>query len=298
MKHASLFTGIGGFDLASEWVGWDNVFQVENDKFCQKVLTKNFPHVKKYKDIKEFDGTKYRGIIDIISGGDPCQPSSIAGLGKGTKDNRFLWPEMYRIIQEICPPWIINENVSGSIAIGILDIKITNMESTGYTCQTYSIPAESVGALHQRGRVWLIAHNPNFITNSRKSCEVQKSGKKERLQKRDNLQLTGKPVNLWACDSNADSKRFKEQYITSKPKTFSEGLSRYFGFCANAHGNIPENIIKSGIVRMLNGLPKGMDYADRNKRIKALGNAIVPQVAYEFFNAINNINSTEINSFT
>ena len=103
MKHASLFSGIGGFDLAAQRMEWENIFQVEKDEFCQKVLTKNFPHVKRYGDIKQFDGTPYRGSIDIITGGFPCQPYSSAGKRKGNKDDRHLWPEMLRVVSEIQP---------------------------------------------------------------------------------------------------------------------------------------------------------------------------------------------------
>jgi DNA (cytosine-5)-methyltransferase 1 len=102
-RHGSLFSGIGGFDLAAEWAGFENIFQVEIDPFCQKVLQKNFPKTQKYGDIKKFDGTKFRGKIDIISGGFPCQPFSCAGKRKGTEDDRHLWPEMLRIIDEIKP---------------------------------------------------------------------------------------------------------------------------------------------------------------------------------------------------
>src|SRR5574343_371934 len=100
MKHGSLFSGIGGFDLAAEWVGWTNIFQVENDKFCNKILEKNFPNVKRYGDIKEFNAAEYRGAVDIISGGFPCQGFSVAGKQRGAADHRFLWPEMLRVIQE------------------------------------------------------------------------------------------------------------------------------------------------------------------------------------------------------
>src|SRR5688572_707622 len=107
MRHASLFSGIGGFDLAAQWMGWENVFQVEIDKFCQKVLEKNFPNVKRYGDIKEFKGGDYRGTIDVLSGGFPCQPFSSAGERLGTEDHRHLWPENFRIVREVQPPNIV-----------------------------------------------------------------------------------------------------------------------------------------------------------------------------------------------
>src|SRR5690349_5351598 len=101
MRHASLFSGIGGFDLAAQWMGWENVFQVEIDEFCKKVLAKNFPNAKRYGDIKQFDGTEWAGKIDILSGGFPCQPYSAAGKRLGKEDARHLWPEMLRVVGEV-----------------------------------------------------------------------------------------------------------------------------------------------------------------------------------------------------
>ena len=193
----SLFAGIGGFELAATWAGITPIWSNEIDPFCCKVLRKNFDHEIIQKDIRKIQKNDLEPI-DIICGGDPCQPNSYAGLGKGTADHRFLWPEKFRIIRAIQPSWVVNENVSGSITNGVLDLKIDDLESEGYTCQAYCIPTESVGALHQRERVWLIAHNPNGT-------------------------------------------RCRQQYITNN---------------------------------------------QRNKRIKALGNAIVAQVAYEIFKAI------------
>ena len=118
MTHASLFSGIGGFDLAARNCGIQNVFQVEINEFCRKVLLKNFPETKKYRDIKEFNGTEYYGTIDIISGGFPCQPFSVAGNQRGQEDNRYLWPEMLRVISEIKPAYVVGENVFGIIQFG------------------------------------------------------------------------------------------------------------------------------------------------------------------------------------
>ena len=169
MTHASLFTGIGGFDLAAEWTGIENVFQVENDKFCQKVLEKNFPNVKRYLDIKDFDGTEYKNRIDIISGGFPCQPFSQAGKRKGNKDERALFPEMLRIIREVKPKWIVGENVSGILSIHdgeYFEEILTSLENEGYKVQSFIIPASAVNAPHRRDRVWIIA-NSNNSTSAR-----------------------------------------------------------------------------------------------------------------------------------
>lgn len=117
MRHGSLFSGIGGFDLAAQWMGWQNIFQVENNPFCRRVLSYHFPDTTLIGDIKEMKGEKYHGTIDIISAGFPCQPFSLAGKRKGRGDYRYLWPETLRIITEIRPRWIVLENVAGLLSI-------------------------------------------------------------------------------------------------------------------------------------------------------------------------------------
>src|ERR1043165_5795152 len=144
MRHASLFSGIGGFDLAAQWMGWENVFQVEKDAFCHKVLEKNFPHTKRYGDIKEFDGTTYRGTIDILTGGFPCQPFSIAGKRLGTDDPRHLWPQMLRVIHEVRPTYVVGENVFGIINWSngmVFEMVCADLEAKGYEVTSFILPA-------------------------------------------------------------------------------------------------------------------------------------------------------------
>lgn len=162
MTHGSLFSGIGGFDLAAQRAGLKNLFQVEIDGFCQKVLQKNFPKVQKYGDIKEFDGTKYKGRVDIISGGFPCQPFSIAGKRKGASDDRYLWDEMFRVIREIKPRWIVGENVANLWNMG-LENMLSQVEGQGYEVETFIIPACAVNAPHRRDRIWITAYLKNSI---------------------------------------------------------------------------------------------------------------------------------------
>lgn len=291
MKHGSLFSGIGGFDLAAEWMGWENVFHCEWNDFGQKILKYYWPNAKSYGDITKTDFSIHRGGIDILTGGDPCQPHSVAGLGKGVSDDRFLWPEMFRAARECCCAWIVNENVSGSISNGVLDLKINNLESIGYSCQPYSIPVEAVGGLHQRERIWLVAYNADFDRNNKASRQVQRTKEGQGLEKkRDQVYQFREPVDLRPCDTNTNGERFKECDFSKVAGIQQEGVSGYFGFGSNAHGNFTGDEIKSAIIRMLNGLPEGLDYTDRNKRIKALGNSIAPQVAYEIFKAIESIN--------
>lgn len=161
MTHASLFSGIGGFDLAAEWMGWQNVFNCEIDSFCRKVLAYHFPEAKQYEDVKTTDFTIYRGRIDVLTGGFPCQPFSLAGKRKGADDNRYLWPEMLRAIREIKPRWVVGENVFGIVnwSDGMVFEQVqSDLENEGYEVQPYIIPACAVDAPHRRDRVWFVAH--------------------------------------------------------------------------------------------------------------------------------------------
>ena len=163
LKHLDLFSGIGGFSLGLEATGgFETVAFCDIDKYSKKVLKKQWPNVKQYEDIKELNYGRLKtdgiGPIDIITGGYPCQPFSIAGRKKGEEDPRHLWPEYFRLIKELRPSWVIGENVSGHIKLG-LDTVLENLESEGYSARTFSISASSVGAKHQRERVWIVANS-------------------------------------------------------------------------------------------------------------------------------------------
>ena len=169
LKHLDLFSGIGGFSLGLESAGLvETVAFCDFDKYCQQVLNKNFPGVPVYGDVKElnYDKLKADGInqIDIITGGYPCQPFSVAGRKKGEQDPRHVWPEMFRLIKELRPTWVIGENVGGHIKLG-LDTVLENLESEGYSARTFSISASSVGANHKRERVWIVG----YATNNRRN---------------------------------------------------------------------------------------------------------------------------------
>jgi len=163
LQHLDLFSGIGGFSLALEKAELAETRAFcDIDKFCQKVLKKHWEHVPIYSDIKELNYEKLKadGInkIDIITGGYPCQPFSIAGRKKGEEDPRHLWPEYFRLVKELRPTWVIGENVSGHIKQG-LDTVLEDLESEGYSTRTFSISASSVGANHKRERVWVLANS-------------------------------------------------------------------------------------------------------------------------------------------
>src|SRR5580692_2225513 len=161
MRHGSLFSGIGGFDLAAEWMGWENVFQCENEEFCQRVLRFYWPNAKLYGDVRKFDATVFRGAIDVLSGGFPCQPFSVAGKRKGTDEDRYLWPEMCRIINEVRPRWVVGENVLGLLnwRRGMVFEQVqADLEASGYEVWPYILPAAGIGAPHKRDRIWILAH--------------------------------------------------------------------------------------------------------------------------------------------
>ena len=163
LRHLDLFSGIGGFSLGMEATGgFETVAFCEIEEFPRKVLQKHWPHVKKYKDIKEltYDKIKEDGLghIDIITCGYPCQPFSNAGKKQGEKDPRHLWPDCFRLIKECRPSWVCGENVSGHIKLG-LDSVLSDLESEGYRTRTFSISASSVGANHKRERVWILAYS-------------------------------------------------------------------------------------------------------------------------------------------
>lgn len=170
MRHGSLFSGIGGFDLAAEWMGWENVFHCEINKFCQKILNQYWPKAKLYEDIKSTDFSGWRGTIDIISGGFPCQPFSVAGKRRGKNDDRFLWPEMLRAIREVRPLWIVGENTP-SIKGMVLDQILDELEAENYKAEAFDIPAGAVGSDQYRYRTWIVAY-----------ADLQRCGAKKKEQ--------------------------------------------------------------------------------------------------------------------
>jgi DNA (cytosine-5)-methyltransferase 1 len=179
MKVLDLFSGIGGFSLGLKRAGMHTVAFCEIDKFCQKVLSKHWPDVPIYDDIKTLTSERLEqdGIepIDVICGGFPCQPFSVAGQKKGTADNRDLWPEMFRLIKECQPTWVIGENVAGFVNME-LERTALDLESEGYEVQPLVIPACAIGAPHRRDRVWIIAYsNSQDVERQREiSCRTQK----------------------------------------------------------------------------------------------------------------------------
>lgn len=185
ITHASLFSGIGGAEIAADWAGWQNLFHCEINPFCRRVLEYHYPNSKSYDNITETDFTPWRGKVTVLTGGFPCQPFSLAGRRKGADDDRYLWPQMLRAIREIQPAWVVGENVNGirsmvqsreeaEMASGGMLFRENHLirarerfafeevcgslEREGYFVQAFVIPACAVGAPHRRDRVWFVAH--------------------------------------------------------------------------------------------------------------------------------------------
>jgi len=240
MTHGSLFSGIGGFDLAAEWMGWQNIFQVEIEEYCQRLLAQNFPNVERHRDIREFDGKQYAGRIDIISGGFPCQPFSQAGKRQGKDDPRHLWPQMLRIISEIEPRWVLGENVSGIFSWSgglVFDEIQSDLADIGYETIPVRIPAVAVGAPHRRDRWWFIAHSKS----ARKFGRVGDIREEERGQGGTLLQRThgtnsGFSSNTKSTRTGEDNRRIRKEF---GGRSRGEGANKKESTAGDGHASDP-----------------------------------------------------------
>lgn len=267
LTHGSLFSGIGGFDLAAELAGFENLFHCEYNTFGKQVLEYHFPNSDSYGDITTTDFTKYRGQITVLTGGFPCQPFSVAGKRQGADDNRYLWPEMLRAIREIKPTWVIGENVVGIASMVqpsqevevasqtslfgesdhkrvraeqeyVIETICADLEREGYSVQPLIIPACAIGAPHRRDRVWFLAR---LIENSNGiRCD-------DRNEEQPEIGQFGKPIardNDGVCReervSNSDSadagfenlQQERENRVCESESTPNSTSERQSGRCA------------------------------------------------------------------
>lgn len=295
LRHGSLFSGIGGFDLAATWMGWRNVFYCEKDRFCRRILNYYWPEAKAYGDIKKFDATIYRGAIDVVSGGFPCQPFSAAGRRQGTADDRYLWPEMLRVIGEVQPGWVVGENVLGLLnwRRGMAFEKVqTDLEASGYEVRPFILPAAGVGAPHLRYRIWFVAYARRESGHRRQSAEA------ERLDHRTDARWEETPNfigGLCPEESFADTdshQRFERWLHQAKSKE----TTGFFGACNawdpwNSWQNVPTQPPICGRNDGVSARLDGVTFSEwRRRSIAGYGNAIVPQVALEIFRAIEESN--------
>ena len=317
MRHGSLFSGIGGFDLAAHWLGWKNIFNVEIDPFCRKVLKAHFPFAEQFTDIRKFQGRRYYGSIDIISGGFPCQPFSLAGQRRGGEDDRYLWPEMLRVINEVRPTWVVGENVAGILSLvqpGVpVDLAIQthfaeegqeiitehefiveticqDIERIGYSLQPFLIPACGAGAPHLRNRVWFIAHSQSAHDRRVAGTMGEQDTAKQKIIWPGIDRKAGSTV-AECIDSNTDSQGLERAASKILPPTADgqspriDPLPTWSGWPA-----------QSPVCRRDDGVSQSLGNISfstwRKESIRAFGNAIVPQVAFQIFLHIQEIEAS------
>jgi DNA (cytosine-5)-methyltransferase 1 len=283
MTHASLFSGIGGFDLAAEWMGWNNLFHCEWNPFGQKVLKHHFPNSISYNDITKTDFTIHEGSVDILTGGFPCQPYSTAGKRLGKQDERHLFPEMLRCIKEVKPRWVVGENVRGLVSWGggmVFNEVCDDLEREGYEVQSFLIPAAGVNAPHQRQRIWFVAYANDKGRNTRFGEVQSKNGKISEWN--DNAEFSNTDIKYLITNSKSIGQEYALENRELEGRRLRQSNERNFW------DSFPS---KSPLCGGDDGLPRELDCITfskwRQESIKAYGNAIVPQVAFEIFKAIN-----------
>ena len=288
MTHGSLFSGIGGFDLAARWMGWENVFHVERDPFCRQVLAHQFPESQSFDDVKAFDATPFRGRLRVLSGGFPCQPFSAAGKRAGTSDDRYLWPEMFRIIREARPTYVVAENVRGLISWNegmVLDTVCADLEGEGYEVCPVVLPAASVNnAPHRRDRIWIVAH-AHDQRGAGGPRQVQ--GTHGEVPQRDDH---AQPCYAGPADAtNANGEQLESRHKQGTPTGTTYAKERTQPL--DGPRGWEEFPTVAPICGGNDGLPQRLDGITfpkwRRESIKAYGNAIVPQVAFQIFQALN-----------
>jgi DNA (cytosine-5)-methyltransferase 1 len=307
--HLDLFSGIGGFALACRWNNIQTVGFVEYEDYPRRVLSKQFPGVPLYGDIHDFDATPFRGV-DLLTGGFPCPPFSVAGKQRGKEDDRYLWPEMLRVIVEAQPCWVLAENVAGLINME-LDTVCADLEAEDYATGTVMVPACAKNALHRRDRCWIIAkriHDAHSNSNATQASnerqhewpEDSDRGFSDQLESRSDVAHSDsiRPQGEWGEDHS------EGWQIKDGPTGLCNGARS----CSKTEGSI----LESNLGRRTDGLPEGLDFPrrwgdgtweegvprvtmerkNRTHRLKALGNAIVPQIAYELIRCMKEIDES------
>lgn len=276
--HLDLFSGIGGFALAAGWAGYRTVGFCEVEDYPRRILSKRFSGVPIHGDIREFDGSAYRGVT-LITGGYPCQPFSQAGKRQGAADDRHLWPEMLRVVKQARPAWVLAENVAGHITMG-LDEVLADLEGEGYAARAVVVPACAVDAPHRRDRVWIVANDLAHSGSGRRQSGELQAGRNE-------PGLCGTDV----ADTDSEQRRMRHtvrqdaEDAGQSPRSTQHGQGQLVSRLGGAVDGLSSGLDmprrwsdgswEDGVPRVTVGAK------NRTQRLKALGNAIVPQVAYE-----------------
>ena len=325
MTHGELFAGIGGFGLAAHWAGIDTLWANEIDPFAAKVLRKNFPNTTIYeKDIREIT-KETTPSVDIISGGFPCQPFSQAGRRKGTDDNRYLWPEMLRVIRELQPTYVIGENVAGLLSMEngeTLKRILSDLENEGYNNEVFLIPACAKGAWHRRDRLWIISHVSDTDNARERTSRSRDNKNREKKDKgwKEQPQFESGRYSQDATNTDNTGLSDRDKQRGGSQASDGEGLDsisrrgtspdapnphsrhqRQIGLhsgkteqCSrsteSSMGGVADGV-SSRVDRYWDNEPEGVPRVakgvkNRVGRLKGLGNAIVPAMAYEIFKTI------------
>ena len=322
LRVLDLFSGIGGFSLGLERTGgFETAAFCEYEDFPRKVLAKHWPDVPCFPDVRELKGQDIDGPIDVICGGYPCQPFSTAGQRRGKEDDRHLWPEFSRLVDELRPTWVIGENVAGHISMGLDDV-LSDLEGQGYACRTFVIPACAVGAPHRRDRVWSIAsrndadadsirshRTPKHVIRGRepsdrqvslfgpfcevlagsggasvgeasdvadadiderwliKSCGLGDQGRDDPNGVQKRKENTGQSGNRSQCGTMADANTAGREERHATPIANEPGPPAW-----RIDAERDSWLTEPDVGRVADGVPRRVD------RLKALGNAVVPQI--------------------
>ena len=301
MNVLDLFSGIGGFSLGLERAGMKTIAFCEIEEFPRKVLAKHWPDVPIFNDVRKLHATDITTTVDLICGGFPCQPFSVAGQRRGANDDRHLWPEYLRLIQEIHPRWVIGENVAGLVSMG-LDQVLSDLESEDYSCWTFIIPACAVNAPHRRDRLWIVANNAkqtnrgyNAGTMQRQKQELGKStsgreiSTNSKLRSRgqgriqgcgeDKGQMESRPSSAVVGTGEGDCLSFADTNSQRLEKLDTPSIAAIEGYFTRSvfeRITTTEWITEPGVCPRNDGLPKRL--AGRVAKLKALGNSVVPQI--------------------
>ncbi len=295
MTHLSLFSGIGGLDLAAEWAGFQTVGQCEFADYPYKVLCKHWPDVPKWRDIRtltkeDFYARTGRKTVDLISGGFPCQPHSVIGKRLAERDDRHLWPEFMRIVQEFKPRYVVGENVNGILST-IHESVCSDLEKEGYKVRTYSIPAVAVGVQEFKPR-YVVGENVNGILSTihESVCsDLEKEGYKVRTYSIPAVAVGAHHERYRVCilgisQSQSGFQTNSEFNPIRKDREARENTECKFGV------GISKNywtVHKPPLCGMADGIPDWMGgYQQYKERMMCYGNAVVPQQFYPVFQAI------------